>query len=381
MPSVSTQFEPWERRWQQGVDAPRLWVAEHADLLQTIWAKFDSDGEWPNVKGLQRELFGTPLEFDADELGRSFPPPLGRVDVSAGKIILGPRGLAVVPAAEPLLRALVALVDVALDRYEDTSRDPEISGREFEGLLGIDARRARQLEEILTLDAWLLRPAGGAIGEDIRLAIDDSAVRYVREVTSIDDYLEAQDRMWHPPRPLDQNPDLSMTETESREDSAAPRDAPSAIHPQAAIFLVHGHALERLHEVARFIEKVSDHEVVILHEKADRGRTLIEKFEHNAQSAAHAVVLLTADDVGRPASAEDSESRPRGRQNVVLELGFFLGKLGRNHVTVLEDPGIEEPSDIRGIVYIPLDRNGAWKAKLGRKLAASGIVVDMNKAP
>jgi predicted nucleotide-binding protein len=66
---------------------------------------------------------------------------------------------------------------------------------------------------------------------------------------------------------------------------------------------------------------------------------------------------------------------------VVLELGFFLGKLGRNHVTVLEDPGIEEPSDIRGIVYIPLDRNGAWKAKLGRELAASGIVVDMNQAP
>lgn len=354
-----------------------------------IWTKYDSDGEWPKVKPLLRELFGTEHEFDGIELARSLPGSLGRVDASADQILLRPRALAVVPEAEPLLGNLVALVDIALERYEDTARDPVIDSREFDGLLGIDAHRTRQLAEILELDSWLLRPAGGTVaGEDIRFAVDDVAIRYVREVYSIDDYFDAQDRMWYPAPQPDAIQEQITTEAES---VAEPRVLPEAqsiagsptsvVDPGAAIFLVHGHAHERLNEVARFIEKISEHKVVILHEQADRGQTLIEKFESNAARAAHAVVLLTADDIGRAISGADTEDCPRGRQNVVLELGFFYGKLGRSHVTVLKDPRVEEPSDIHGIVYIPFDPNGVWKAKLGRELHASGISVDMNKAP
>jgi predicted nucleotide-binding protein len=145
------------------------------------------------------------------------------------------------------------------------------------------------------------------------------------------------------------------------------------------IFLVHGHAEDRLHAVARFIEQISEHKVVILHEQPNQGRTLIEKFEHNAAQAAHAVVLLTADDCGRSKAADPSEEQPRGRQNVVLELGFFIGKLGREHVTVLLDPEVEEPSDLRGLVYIPLDPAGTWKLDLAQELKADDIQIDMNR--
>jgi predicted nucleotide-binding protein len=67
---------------------------------------------------------------------------------------------------------------------------------------------------------------------------------------------------------------------------------------------------------------------VILHEKANRGLTLMEGFEHHAASASFAVVLLTADDEGRKVG--EDELRPRGLQNVVLELGFSWAALAED---------------------------------------------------
>lgn len=145
------------------------------------------------------------------------------------------------------------------------------------------------------------------------------------------------------------------------------------------IFVVHGHAKVILHETVRVVERATAREAIVLHEKANEGRALLEKFEHNAQSAAYAVVLLTADDLGGVRA--DASIRPRGRQNVVFELGFFFGKLGRSRVVVLIDPGIERPSDIDGLVYIPLDSSGAWKPALIRELHAAGIKVDYTRIP
>ena len=99
------------------------------------------------------------------------------------------------------------------------------------------------------------------------------------------------------------------------------------------IFLVHGHDQAR-HEIARFLERITkDVEVVVLSEQASRGRTVIEKFEEHGAVASFAVVLLTPDDIGRAVTA--SETMPRARQNVVFELGYFYGKLGRDRVVVL----------------------------------------------
>jgi predicted nucleotide-binding protein len=117
----------------------------------------------------------------------------------------------------------------------------------------------------------------------------------------------------------------------------------------------------------------------VLHEQANAGRTILEKFEQHAASAAYAVVLLTADDEGGPVSA--TGRRPRGRQNVIFELGFFFGKLGRQRVAVLLDQDVERPSDIDGLVYISLDSAGAWKQSLARELRAVNIEVDYSRIP
>lgn len=98
------------------------------------------------------------------------------------------------------------------------------------------------------------------------------------------------------------------------------------------IFIVHGRNQGIKEAVARFIEKL-DLEAVILHEKPSKGRTIIEKFS-DYSDVYFAIVLLTADDIGkRKDSSEDS--KPRARQNVIFELGYFLGKLGRSRVCAL----------------------------------------------
>jgi hypothetical protein len=154
---------------------------------------------------------------------------------------------------------------------------------------------------------------------------------------------------------------------------------PQAPVPGNAVFVVHGSDVARREEVGRFLIQVLNVEtpVVILHEEPNRGRTIIEKFEGSAAQAQFAVVLLTADDEARRRGAESWEMR--ARQNVVFELGFFVGKLGRERVAVLYESGVERPSDIDGLVYVSLDEAGGWKIQLTREMKAAGVDADLNR--
>lgn len=171
---------------------------------------------------------------------------------------------------------------------------------------------------------------------------------------------------------------LKLYAVDSRVAAASP---PAASQPGAfaqEIFIVHGHDTARREEVARFLTMITSMNPIILHEQANQGRTIVEKFEAQASRAAFAVVLLTGDDEGRLASA-DTMMR-RARQNVVFEMGFFAGALGRSKVGVLYEAGVELPSDLDGLLYTQLDAAGAWKLGLATELAAAGVAVDLNKA-
>jgi predicted nucleotide-binding protein len=145
-----------------------------------------------------------------------------------------------------------------------------------------------------------------------------------------------------------------------------------------AVFIVHGHANGPKYEVARYLETATSAQPVILHEQAKRGQVIIETLESFAATAAFAIVLLTADDQGCAVGANDVQGR--ARQNVVFELGFFIGALGRSRVAVLYEDGVELPSDMNGILYTILDAQGAWRIGLGRELRAAGFAVDLNRA-
>jgi len=139
------------------------------------------------------------------------------------------------------------------------------------------------------------------------------------------------------------------------------------------VFLVHGHAEEPKQTVASFLRTLGL-EVVILHEQANRGQTIIEKFEKHSD-VRFAVVLLTPDDVGASV-LHPEKTRRRARQNVILELGYFLAKLGRNKVCCLYVEGVEQPSDYDGVLYVSYDQGEAWRSKLVTELSAAGIEVD-----
>jgi predicted nucleotide-binding protein/uncharacterized protein YjbI with pentapeptide repeats len=140
-----------------------------------------------------------------------------------------------------------------------------------------------------------------------------------------------------------------------------------------AVFIVHGHDEASREAVARFLEKIGI-EVIILHERPNKGRTIVTKFREEAEKVGFAVVLMTPDDsggkVGGPLVA-------RARQNVVFELGFFIGALGPERVAALVKGPVERPSDFDGVVYIPLDDQG-WKVSLARELEAADFEIDWN---
>lgn len=141
------------------------------------------------------------------------------------------------------------------------------------------------------------------------------------------------------------------------------------------IFIVHGHDDGMKQTVARFVEKL-DFEPIILHEQANKGGTIIEKFEDHSD-VSYAVILLSPDDVGAANDAQP-ELQPRARQNVILELGFFIGKLGRPRVFPLRRESVEMPSDISGVMYTCFD-NENWEKRLVQELKVLGFDIDANK--
>ncbi len=143
------------------------------------------------------------------------------------------------------------------------------------------------------------------------------------------------------------------------------------------VFIVHGHNTQRVAEVSNTVNALTGKKPVVLHEEADEGRTIIEKFEHHAAGASFVVAILTADDVGRAES--EGPEKARARQNVVFEAGYFIGALGRSRVVLLHEAGVDLPSDLDGVLYKTLDDGGAWRYAIATEMQAAGLDADKNK--
>lgn len=164
----------------------------------------------------------------------------------------------------------------------------------------------------------------------------------------------------------------------TRQQEMAPDETKSQQEESASksVFVVHGHDEATKEKVARFIEKIGL-EAIILHEQVSKGLTIIEKFEEYSKNASFAVALFTPDDISYPFGNEDNK-KPRARQNVVLEMGYFVGSLGRDRVCVLYKGDVELPSDILGVVYTQIDDTDAWKLSLAKELKIAGYAIDLN---
>lgn len=155
---------------------------------------------------------------------------------------------------------------------------------------------------------------------------------------------------------------------------APPASKPPGHVDKTQVFIVHGHDEAAKYEVARFIERLDLHPI-ILHEQASSGKTIIEKIEEYT-NVGFGIVLYTECDLGAKKGEED-RLRFRARQNVVFEHGFLIGKIGRKNVCALVKGDVETPGDITGVVYVSMQSD--WKLALAKELRNSGYEVDMNK--
>lgn len=146
------------------------------------------------------------------------------------------------------------------------------------------------------------------------------------------------------------------------------------------VFIVHGHDDAMRHEIRRFLEQLGL-SAVVLQDLPNEGLTVLEKLERHAKRSKFAIVLLSPDDRGHSKRDGADKAKDRARQNVVLELGLMYGLLGRSQVAVLIQGDLEEPSDIRGLVYIAYDPKHAEAAqwKLARELKRAGFSIDLNR--
>jgi predicted nucleotide-binding protein len=138
------------------------------------------------------------------------------------------------------------------------------------------------------------------------------------------------------------------------------------------VFLVHGWKDQVVHEINTFLTTALGLQTKLMMSGAHKGRTLTEKFEQMASEATYALFFLTADE--RVLNKDGSMSW-RPRPNVFLELGWFWGRLGRvGKLSILKDPQVELPSDIKNLGYINLEDINQAKTALIMDLRDSGLL-------
>ncbi len=240
---------------------------------------------------------------------------------------------------ERLQRALSTIDDLMQTRYDSPQfnkwrRDTRVA---IEYTFGADDRHARDFSQIR------FSPFVFSVDSDDR-PFQESYMRGLERAASVlQSMIDEIEEYWEDDeRPL---PARSI-ETNEHEISNE-------------VFVVHGRDEGAKETVARFLTRLGL-QPIILHEQPNQGRTIIEKFEEYAQ-VSYAVVLLTPDD---KCISETGDCTFRARQNVILELGYFIGQLGRKHTCALLKGDIEIPSDFDGVLYVKMDDGGGWKAQL-----------------
>jgi len=147
------------------------------------------------------------------------------------------------------------------------------------------------------------------------------------------------------------------------------------------VFVVYGHDQTGRTQLEAMLRRWGL-EPLMLDQLPTEGQTVIEKLEAAIAEASFGVVLATPDDEGHRANHPD-EKAYRARQNVVLELGMLLAKLGRQNVAILlkTQENMERPSDIQGLIYVPYKDDIAKEAgvSLAKTMAARGYEIDIKK--
>jgi predicted nucleotide-binding protein len=189
---------------------------------------------------------------------------------------------------------------------------------------------------------------------EIIVAYDTGTVSCQGKPTELSKAIKA----WKPGRPVHPAP-------------AEPRPAGG---PDRRVFIIYGHDSASRDGLELLLRRMGLDPIVLANLPAS-GDTIIEKLEHYLKehgNVGFACALLTPDDEGHKAGKPE-EKKYRARQNVILELGMVLGRLGRGRVVILTKESVEHPSDIAGLIYRPFkERIDEVKGALFKDLEAAG---------
>jgi predicted nucleotide-binding protein len=141
------------------------------------------------------------------------------------------------------------------------------------------------------------------------------------------------------------------------------------------VLIVHGGDDVSKEAVTRFIEQLGLSSTM-LRDQPNAGGTIIERFDYS--SVGFVIVLLFPDYLDTARDKPD-EFKPRARQQVAFELGYFVGKLGPERVCALHKQDIEIPFDDQALTYVPMDSAGRWRVALAEAMKRAGMQVDPNK--
>ena len=146
------------------------------------------------------------------------------------------------------------------------------------------------------------------------------------------------------------------------------------------VFVVYGHDTNARTQLEAMLRRW-DLEPLILDQLISSGQTVIEKLEEYTQQANFGIVLATPDDIGYPKD-DEPKKQFRVRQNVVLEVGMLLSRIGREKVAILlsQAEHMEKPSDIAGLIYIPFTDNvEETKLSLAKEMQSNGYSIAIAK--
>lgn len=227
--------------------------------------------------------------------------------------------------------------------------------------------------------------------DELRALLNDRGVRYTEKPTQNGVRFDCQSgeifNVFDTGRMSFQGKTTSLTEDVKSiyENAPAPVERAREIgvqQPQqeaaAPVFIVYGHDTAARDQLELILRRMKLEPIILGHLQA-AGDTIIEKLERYVGehgNAGFACILLTPDDEGHKAGKPE-EKKYRARQNVVLEMGMVLARLGRQRVAILHKQSVELPSDIAGLLYIPFtERVDEVKTRLFNELRAAGYNPD-----
>ena len=145
------------------------------------------------------------------------------------------------------------------------------------------------------------------------------------------------------------------------------------------VFIIHGRDDGVKGDVALFVRDLGLKEIILDRQPNEGLIAILDKFEREAKKADFAIALLTPDDVGALKGEADDQLKPRARQNVIFELGYFMRALGRKKVCLLLKGELENPSDLSGILYVSMNSPNGWKLELAKEMKQAGLPIDPQK--